>query len=488
MTLAPPSNEIDLPSTEEIREDVKRSLLLYSRSCDPRYQPERMHKFIARKLQGAVAGKSRRLIFNTPPQHGKSRLVSVEFPCWYLGINPRNRVVLSSYGQDLSNRASRAARSRVQSQEHRYLFPENVPNRANWSVNEWAVTLGGGCRSVGVGGGITGHPADLVIVDDAHKNHQEAHSLVQRDDVWNWFLADIMTRLSPTAIIIIIMTRWHVDDLCGRLQDPARIAQLKDMGFEDEIYEHYNLPAIAGEKDHLGRKEGEALWPERYSERWLRAQMTILGSYKSGAMYQGEPVLKGGNYVNVANFTVIKRQNLPEGLTDWKRFWDLGATKKDDTKKSDPDSTCGVKGALRKWSEVVDGKTVQFEELYLADMHAGQWAWPVSREKIKTIAIAESIIVGLEVVAGFKTAYANLREVLPETIMLREIGVNKDKLTRALPWIALTEKKRVFLVEGDWVAPFMLQAEQFPNGAHDDGVDAVSGVYEMLHTGRLVWA
>lgn len=472
----------ELPSRSEVYQDAYNDFLFYIQLCDPRYRPGKMHEFIAHKLGLVARGESLRLILNTPPQHGKSRMTAIEFATWLLGRNPRINIAVASYGQKLSNRASREARKRIQSPVYQWLFPET--RLAYGAVEHWGTTAGGSFRAVGVGGGITGLPADVIIIDDPLKGHEEATSFAYREKIWEWFVSEVMTRLSPTGVIIVIMTRWHVDDLCGRLLDPKRIEEMKALGFDRDIYKHIKLPAIAKENDLLGRKPGEALWPEKYSSDWIRAQMALMGTYQSAALYDGDPVIKGGNYISIEQFQTIKPQHVPPNLC-WMRFWDLAATEAEEIKKNDPDETAGVSGAIRRLEQLgPDGKPI--EELYLRDMVYWKDKWPVSREKIRVIAQAEKILIGVEAVSGFKTAADNLREVLPEDVMMRQVGVDGDKLTRALPWIALAENKRVFLVEGEWNTPFMLQAESFPDGDHDDRVDCVSGVYRMLKSGRVI--
>lgn len=285
-----------------------------------------------------------------------------------------------------------------------------------------------------------------------------------------WRSALAFTRLSSDAPIIIVMTRWHTDDLVGRLLDKDRRKQIVDAGGTEEEWEVINLPALAYENDIMGRPVGAALYPERYSAERLKAIKAVLGSYMWSVLYEGNPVRKGGNYIAVDKLVIKSPSEVPPGLR-WVRYWDLATSENEKA-----DFTAGAKVAIDN-----DGN------LWIADVDRGQWEWPRARGRIKVLAEAEKILVGVEAVGGFKTSFANLREVISHEVVLHEYGVEADKLTRALPWIGLVEAGKVFLVRGDWNIPFIKEASEFPQGANDDQVDCVSGGYTMLKGQQKLW-
>jgi len=220
------------------------------------------------------------LIIDMPPRHGKSEFISKYFPAWFIGTNPSKRVILTSYEATFAASFGAAARD---------LLKEHGPDQFGVRVRSdssaakwWRTQAGGGMTTSGVGGPITGKGADLLIVDDAIKNAQEALSGRHRQKVWDWFASTALTRLEPGGKVIIVMTRWHEDDLVGRLLK-------RQEGFDHHRMEVVSLPAIAGENDALGRKEGEALWPERYSEKDLAAKKLTVGDYWWSAVYQQKP-------------------------------------------------------------------------------------------------------------------------------------------------------------------------------------------------------
>ena len=320
---------------------------------------------------------------------------------------------------------------------------------------------------------------NCLIIDDPIKNYEEAHSPVKLDACWNWYWSTARTRLSPRGSVVIIMTRWSPEDIVGRMLDPERLKKL-DTGAIDlsrEQFEVINLPALADDpKDLLGRKLGESISPKRWPKDNLLLTKATTLSYVWSALYEGRPTLSGGNYIPVGMFRVVEREEVPPGLR-WARAWDLAT----DSKEAN-DETASIAGALGP-----DGM------LYLRDMIHGRWKWPEARERIKQTAAAERIFVGVEAVGGFKAAYSNLVEVMPPGIMCMEYNVDRDKLTRALPWISMLAKKKnpldtmgqVALVRGDWITDFLIQCERFTGTGkeHDDYVDAVSGTYAMLAGG-----
>ncbi|NLE76759.1 MAG: terminase, partial [Chloroflexi bacterium] len=223
------------------------------------------------RLQAVTRGECRRLMLFLPPRHGKSELVTVRYPVWRLAHEPGLRVIVGAYNQTLANKFSRKARRVAQGAGLR-LSPERS------AVEDWELARGGSLRAVGVGGGITGQGGDLIVIDDPVKSREEANSEAYRERVFDWYTDDLYTRLEPGGAAILIMTRWHEDDLAGRI-----------LRSEDgPNWEALSLPAEAEEGDVLGRAVGEALCPARYDVAALREIRTVLGrSY--WALYQQRP-------------------------------------------------------------------------------------------------------------------------------------------------------------------------------------------------------
>lgn len=463
----------DAPITPEVSEadelellldEARQDLLFYIKACDPKYIVSKIHVFLAKKLQAVAEGRCKRLIISVPPRVGKSRLTCIELTSWLMGKNPSTKIVVTSYGQTLVNEHSRETRRRVQENEmYHKIFPNTKVDDGDARIDSWGTKEGGRYKAVGVGGGLTGQGADLLICDDLVKDFQEANSQIVQDGIFDWLTAVAMTRLSPGAPIILIMTRWAMEDPVGRILAPEFQQRLKDAGIEDaDKWDVVNIPALAEDgEDTLCREMGESIFPERFDTKWYLQKKAEVGSFVWAALYCGRPVARGGNYIKTDKLNFVSE--IPNTLRMY-RFWDLAATE-----KKTSDFTVGI---LAGYDHIT-------QNFYIADMIRGQWEWPTARGMIQRAALKDRVNIGVEAVAGFKTAFSNLREVLPPNISCQEYGAEKDKMTRALSWIAMVENGKVCVKTGEWNIDLLMELDSFPRGKHDDIVDAISGVYGM---------
>lgn len=225
------------------------------------------------QLNRLTRGEVRRFMVSLPIRHSKSETVTVRYSAWRIERDPSTRIIVGAYSHDHAVRFSRKIRRLVRDRGVK-LNPEVQKQ------DEWETLEGGGVRAAGVGGGVTGLGADLIVIDDPIKSRAEADSAVYRENTWEWYKDDLWTRQEPGCSIILIMSRWHEDDLSGRL-----IQTQKEGG---EVWEHLHIPALAEEDDLLGRQPGQALWPERYDEVALKNSLRVLGK-SFYALYQGRP-------------------------------------------------------------------------------------------------------------------------------------------------------------------------------------------------------
>lgn len=247
------------------------------------YLPNWHHKEIAKELEYLVAhgdASYKILILSVPPRHGKSQECTIDFPAWVLGKKPEAEIITASYSATLAEDFGAKTREKVQTPQYKKIFPNIELKEDEQARGKWRTNKGGAYLAVGVGGAVTGMGADFAIVDDPIKNREEAESKTMRDKVWDWFTSTLFTRLSPHGVVIIIHTRWHEDDLTGRiLAEPERFPRVKVIKF----------PAIAEQYDGF-RHEGEALWANRYSLSSLEEIKRSIGAYDWAALYQGSPV------------------------------------------------------------------------------------------------------------------------------------------------------------------------------------------------------
>ena len=334
---------------ELLRRRLARSnLLAFTEYTYPQYKADPMHRLLASTLDRVVAGELTRLIIVAPPQHGKSELTSVRLPAYWLGRRPDDPIILCSYGAELAEGKSRQARDIVQSSEYKALFGalragdiESVTVRPDSrAVQRWNLMQPhrGGLIAVGVDGPVTGHGALLGIIDDPHENWEEAQSKTMRERVWSWYRGTFRTRIWEGGAIVLMMTRWHEDDLVGKLlkEQPGqwtllRLPALAESQEErDENNRHMSLPS--GEADPLGREEGEALSPQRFSAKELNSIRKDVGSVVFGSEYQGSPRAPEGNMINRA-WLPIREMGLPQALVRV-RYWDKAASTKKGSKFS----------------------------------------------------------------------------------------------------------------------------------------------------------
>lgn len=257
------------------------------------YSPQKCHRVVGVGLEEVEKGKIRRLKIILPPRAGKTTLASNMYPAWYIGRHPDRSVIVATYNEHYAWDLGRKIRDTMQTPQYKQVFPNVDIKKRSAAVNRVETTDGGVVFCVGRGSAITGRGAHTILLDDPIKDRKEADSLLIRDGLWQWYNQVLKSRLmNKFGTIVMIQTRWNEDDLVGRLTDPLNPYYNHD---EAKIWRSIDLPALAEENDVLGRKEGEALWPERFDEKYLEE---IRSSDPRGfmALYQGRPSPKEGAF------------------------------------------------------------------------------------------------------------------------------------------------------------------------------------------------
>lgn len=395
-----------------------------------------------------------RIIIAVPPRHGKSQTCSHFGPAWFLSQFPDRRVILCSYAAEFASTWGRKARDTFNAARAAGLSEHRVrPDVAGASL--WEVEgRGGGMLTAGVGGGITGFGADLLVCDDLLKNAEEAASHTIREKTWDWLQSTARTRLEPGGSIILIATRWHHDDPTGRI-----------LSREAGEWEVINFPALAEEDDALGRAEGEALWPERYPVPVLEETKKALGSYYFAALYQQRPSPREGGMFKRHWFEIVDA-----APADGKRVrrWDFGGT------EGAGDFTCGLR-MLRSDSGVYYVEDVYRDQLSPGGVHA------IVRQTAAVDGSACAIWIPQDPAqAGKDQAQSFIRELSDYNIHAqRETG---SKEVRAFGVAAQAEAGNVKLVRGTWNEAFLDEVCTFPTGANDDQVDTLAGASTALNS------
>jgi len=438
---------------EELRQGLKLELYRreYSSYCEYVHQGRwilgKHLKLICDAIEKLVnrTMKQNILIISMPPQHGKSQCVTETLPSWYLGNNPAKRVIEVSYGDDLAQRFGRRNKEKIlEFGKELFNITLSKTGDTDFEIKDYK----GSMISKGIMAGLTGNPADLIIVDDPIKNRQEAESETYRNRIWEEFLNSIYTRLSAEGIIIVIQTRWHEDDLAGRLLQylPTKCLEI-------------NIPLEAEDNDILCRVKGDALFPEIGKDNtWLKdfkgVYKTKEGSRSWNALMQGNPTAQDGN--------IIKRS--------WWKYYDVLPTMIQtvmsvDATFKDGDNTDFV--AIQVWGK-------REANMYLIDALTERMDFPTTLQSIKDMKAKHPIIsrIFVEDKANGSAIISMLHNKIGGVIPINPQG---GKVARVNAISANIESGNVFLPNNkQFTFDFVDQCSKFPNGAHDDMVDSMS--------------
>jgi len=413
----------------------------------------------------AIARGGARIIISAPPRHGKTELISVGTSSWILENFPKHNVILAAYGADLAEVAGRRVRDLIQ--DHEDELRAKIRRDAS-RVNAFLTETDGYMFSVGLGGAITGRGAHVLVIDDYIKEIKEALSPVYRQYVWDWYVTTARTRLEPGASIIIIATRWHSDDLIGRLlkAQPGRWTNIV-------------FPAIAelkeSEQDAIGRVNGDPLFPERFDLAALNEIQEDLGSTFFRALYQQQPVDESSKIAD-GNWLKPPIDILPDfGHVKQMRMWDIAAT------EGGGDYSAGVHGIYERERDFFCITNVIRRQIS-----------PQELEKlVRQTAIADGLgtQIGIfqEPGAAGKALIAHYEaNVVPEYRVI-PIPQTKNKLVRSQPMLAGAESGKVKLLKGSWNDAFIKEFDTFPTGDFDDQVDSAAACYCHL-TGKKIFS
>jgi predicted phage terminase large subunit-like protein len=418
-----------------------------------KYKPAKHHFLLCDAVKRICEGSLKKLMVFMPPRHGKSQTITESLPSYFNGLYPDKRVITISYGDSLAKEFGRKNRAKVKDWGKDIFGIELDPQ--NGSMSDYTIKgHTGGSYFAGILGGVTGRGADLLIIDDPIKTAQEAQSEVYRNRVWDEYQSSLSTRLMPHGAQIIILTRWHYDDIAGRL--------LKEQPNEWEVI---SLPALAEENDLLGREVGEPLWAEfGYDRLWAQNKRKEVGTRTWTALFQQSPSPDSGD--------IFKRE--------WVKFYkalpqlDEMAISVDasfkDTKSSD---YC----VLQVWGR-------RGADKYLIDQIRDQMGFPATVQAIRAISAkypkAHSKFV--EDKANGTAVIDFLKKEIYGLIPVEPMGGKEVRASAISPqW----ESGNVYLPDpsqAPWVNDFIEELIQFPQGKNDDQVDAMSQMLTRWQT------
>lgn len=459
----------------EIRRELKRraartELVAFTEWTMPRYRTAKHHRLIAGQLERVERGEIDRLMLLVAPRHGKSELASRRLPAWYLGRQPDRQFISVSASSEFASDFGREVRNLIQSDEYRALFETRLSEDSQ-AKNKWHTTDGGIYYAVGIGGQIMGRGADVMLIDDPFATMADAQSETSRKAVWDWYTGTAYNRLQPGGSVVIINHRMHEDDLCGRL-----LAQQNAGGDRWHVLE---LPAICDSRDDpLGREVGDALWPEAYPLTALRRiQANSIPRFWS-ALYQQKPSPETGDYFKTEWLKPYTEGQRPDrktlaiyGGSDYA----VSADKGDYTVHA----VVGIDPQDRMW----------LLDLWRSQSASDRWveSWCDLVRAWKPLGWAEETGQIKSGVGPFLDKRARERKAY---CAREQFATRGDKAIRAQSMRGRMALNGLYVpIEADWYPAFQAELMNFPAGKHDDQVDAlglVGQLLDMMSAGRVL--
>lgn len=415
---------------------------------------------LAAHLEQIESGAIKNLMVIMPPRHLKTETGSIRFPAWYLGRHPQHAVIGCSYSDNKSYTVSYAVRELIASPAYQRLWPLGfrTSGAMHWQL-EGKYDIRPSYIAAGVGGGITGEGGQVLIVDDPIKNQAEAQSETVRESIWQWWITTAITRLQPDGAKILIMTRWHTEDLAGRLLKLAAKNPVADQ------WTVLHFPAIDS--------QGRALWPEKFPLEYLervRAGQTDdpsepgAGSRAFESLYQGNPTVAEGQ--------LFKRE--------WWRYY-----------KVRPD----FKFIIHSWDTAYKTKTANDYSVCTVwgVTDTGYYLLEILRERLEMPELKQLAIIGARkdhvssvYIEDAASGQSLIQELKRETSLpIFPVKADSDKISRAYAVTPLIESGRVYLPEyAPWLRDYLTELSSFPNGEHDDQVDSTTQALRMMANPR----
>lgn len=439
---------------------AKSSLVDFAIAIDPKYQDTWFHETVSNILQTALErveeGKDVRIILQCPPRHGKSYTSTQLFSAWALGHHPDWPIAVASYSGDLATKFGQQTRDIMQSGRYQKIFDTRL-NPDSKAKGYWKTKEGGSYMAAGAGGAFTGTGFKIGIIDDIFKNREEAESEVIRESRWDWYRSTFYTRQESNTAIIVINTRWHTDDLVGRLLAKEESDRLNEVEDYDE-WIVINFPAIASE-DEQYRKQGEALWPQKFPLTKLRKTENTLGPYEFAALYQGSPITSENQEFKEAWLKTRTWQEVDALNT--RKF----ATIDPGGKEVENDYT----GIIRNYVDQQNNWNLRAMRIHFGSDELINYIFRLHDEGFEKIGVEETVY--LRAIEPFFKQECRKRNKFPNIEPLKHSGRNKEVRIRGL--IPRYSSGSIYHVEGE-CKDLTDEMMVFPKGAHDDVLDALA--------------
>jgi predicted phage terminase large subunit-like protein len=438
------------------RRSIRRNLIEWCRYCG--FEPAAHHRLLIDKLEQVTAGDIDRLAIFMPPGAAKSTYASILYAPWHLAQRPKDCVIAASHTQELAEKWGRRVRNLLG--EHSLILGVGLASDSQ-AAGRWETASGGEYFAAGVGGAIAGRRADLVVIDDPVRSREDADSELIRDKTWDWYKSDLYTRLKPGGRIVLIQTRWHEDDLAGRL--------LADMAAGGDKWEVVSLPALAEADDPLGRIVGKPLWPEWESGEELERKRRAIGPRDWSALYQQRPAPEDGNYFKASwlkTYAVVPPLDTLAvyGASDYAVTADGGDYTVHIVVGVDPDGHMYLLDLWRK--QAASDEWVEAFCSLVKEWKPREWAEEQGQIK-----------------AGVGPFLERMQRERNAWVYRRDFPVRADKAVRAQSIRGRMALDGLYVpANAAWLSDLRSELLAFPAGKHDDIVDALGLIGQLLDT------
>lgn len=422
-------------------------------------------KRLGRLLMDVEVGQKDRIAVSMAPRFGKSQMISIYFPAWYLGRNPDHKVIVASHTADLAVDMARKVRNLMKTEEYRRIFPDTSVAEDAKAAGKWNTNKGGEFFAIGVGGALAGRGAHLIVADDPLSEQDiKAGNTASLDTTYEWFRAGLRTRLMPGGRICILHTRWHQRDLIGRLVKDSALTPDADQ------YEVFEFPAILNE----GTENEKSLWPEQWSLESLLRTKASMPLWQWNAQYQQNPT--------AAESAIIKREWIkwwphrdPPAVDFIIQSWDTALT----TKERSDWSVCQTWGV---WTDEQSGAS----NVILLNSAKGKWEFPDLKQEAHEQYLQwqpDSVII--EAKASGQPLIDEMRR---SGIFVQDFSPGKghDKIARLNAVADMFSAGHVWFPETPWAQEVVEELLAFPAGEHDDQTDALTLALRRARTGGLL--
>jgi predicted phage terminase large subunit-like protein len=449
----------------EIRDKATNSFMTFAHHVYENFIEGAHHRIIAKKLEAVARGEIKRLIINMPPRHSKSEFASFLMPAWFLGRNPKLKIIQATHNTELAVRFGRKVRDLIDDPAYREIFPETVLKEDNKGAGKWGTSRGGEYFAAGVGAAVTGRGADLFIIDDPH-SEQDALSETAFDHAYEWYTSGPRQRLQPGGAIIVVMTRWGKKDLTGRLLANQSADTMADQ------WEVVEFPAIL--------PSGNPLWPEFWDKDALLSIKASLPVQKWAAQWQQQPTSSGSAIIRKEWWRLWQKEKIPP-LKYILQAYDTAFSKKETADFS----------AITTWG-VFEPDEGGKEAVILLDAQRGRWSFPELKEvAFEEYSYWEPDMVLIEAKATGRPLIDELRlrgiPALGFSPGRRAGGGGVDKITRMHMVSPLFEAGLVWAPEDKRFAEEVVEeVAAFPNGDHDDFCDSMTLALIRFRQGGFV--